>query len=77
MAAGTTEGYKFTEDDNKMKQLNQEMVIILPKSMENIPVRVIYDDNTTELTVKLVNEPAKGRTCMESENRKHSINYKF
>ena len=68
MAAGTTEGYKFTEDKNKMKQLNQEMVIILPKGMENIPVRVIYDDNTTELTVKLVSQPAKERTCMESEN---------
>lgn len=51
-----------------MKQLNQEIVIILPKGMENIPVKVIHDDNTTELTVKLVNQPAKGRTCMESEN---------
>lgn len=37
-----------------MKQTNQELVIILPEEMENIPVRIIRDEKTDELNVKIV-----------------------
>lgn len=50
-----------------MKQQNQELVIILPEGMENMPVRVVCDDRSTGITVRLISQPPNETTCPESE----------
>lgn len=49
-----------------MEQLNQELVIILPEGMENMPVRVVCNDKTTEVMVRIINRPVNKTTCLES-----------
>lgn len=39
-------------------QMNQELVIILPENMKDIPVRVICDNDTKEISVKIISRPA-------------------
>lgn len=35
--------------------------------MENIPVKVVHDDKTAEITVKIMGQSQNGKTCIESE----------
>lgn len=37
-----------------MKKENQELVIILPENMENIPVRIIRNAQEEELVIKFI-----------------------
>lgn len=37
-----------------MKQTNQELVIILPESMEDVPVRIVRDERVEELDIRII-----------------------
>ena len=39
-----------------MKKENQELVIILPENMENIPVRIIRNAQEEELVIKFIRQ---------------------
>lgn len=42
-----------------MKKENQELVIILPESMENTPVRIIRNAHEEELLIKFINQTSE------------------
>ncbi|MBM6866513.1 LytTR family transcriptional regulator [Bacteroides caecigallinarum] len=51
-----------------MKQSNQELVIILPESMENIPVKIIRSELVEEFMVKFIHIPSVVDTETENGN---------
>lgn len=56
-----------------MEQANQELVIILPESMENMPVRIIRDEATEELTVQVVTLPTPDDSPPSTDKRHTAI----
>lgn len=50
-----------------MNQQNQELVIILPEEMKNIPVRIICGESAVGITVKVINPSQTDKRCPESE----------
>lgn len=50
-----------------MKEQNQELIIILPEGMENMPVRVTCDNNAIGITINVFNSYGTKRSCSESE----------
>lgn len=56
-----------------MKQQNQEVIIILPGAMENMPVKVICNDKTTELMVRIISQSANEETSLEPQKRHTAI----
>lgn len=55
-----------------MEHTNQELVIILPEGMENVPVRIIRNEGTEELRVTIVNLSEPKRYSAITEN-KHTL----
>lgn len=49
-----------------MKQTNQELVIILPECMENMSVRIIYNENEAGLSAKVITRQANNETHRET-----------
>lgn len=56
-----------------MEQANQELVIILPESMENMPVRIIRDEATEELTVQVLTLPTPDDSPSSIDKRHTTI----
>lgn len=42
-----------------MEKENQELVIILPENMENIPVRIIRNGHKEELIIKCIDQSSE------------------
>lgn len=42
-----------------MKQANQELVIILPEGMENVPIRIVRDEKVDELNILITSSEVK------------------
>lgn len=52
-----------------MEQINQELVIILPEGMEDMPVRIIRNERVEELTVKVVSIPNTENQSLTADKR--------
>lgn len=50
-----------------MKQKNQELVIILPESMEDVPVRIVRDEKVDELNIQIMTSPDDKRFSLATE----------
>ncbi len=55
-----------------MKQKNQELVIILPESMEDVPVRIVRDEKVDELNIQIITSPDDKRFSLATE-KKHAL----
>lgn len=52
--------------NSNMKETSQELIIVLPESMKDLPVRIICDEQETGLTVKVIGQPASQTREIES-----------
>ena len=52
-----------------MEQTNQELVIILPEGMEDVPVRIIRNKEAEELSIKVVSLSETKRHSLTNEKR--------
>ena len=52
-----------------MKQTNRELVIILPEGMEDVPVRIVRDEQVDELNIKIITSPEINRLSLPEEKR--------
>jgi len=52
-----------------MENTNQELVIILPEGMEDVPVRIIRDERTEELEIRIMTVPRFDRNSLYSGKR--------
>lgn len=55
-----------------MEHTNQELIIILPEGMEDMPVRIIRNEGIEELKISVVNMPERKRIPLPSE-RQHTF----
>lgn len=55
-----------------MEQTNQEMVIILPEGMEDIPIRIVRDEGVEEMSIRIVSLPETRKLAPATE-RNHAL----
>lgn len=55
-----------------MKKANQELVIILPEGMEDMPVKIIRNEEAEELVVNIINFP-ETRTDSLTTGKRHTL----